>query len=221
MKRHIYRPGWYRLGVALVLLVAVAGCSKKSVVRGTLVAPDPSEVRGGIPVDGSDEALFSPSLREAIVFAIPTGETSSPESNSKMKSRIEQTSAGFEPTVLPIPVGSSVEFANHDTVFHNAFSLSKANGFDLESFGPGSKKIVKFDRVGVVPIFCELHPQSVGFVVVMPDATYSRASHEGAFQLPDLPRGKYTIKAWHPLFGETSSRVDLTGKKEIDLTLAF
>jgi hypothetical protein len=68
---------------------------------------------------------------------------------------------------------------------------------------------VLFDRPGVVNFFCELHPQAVGFVLVRPDRLFARPNALGEFRLPRLAEGTYTIKAWHPIYGETSQRVSV------------
>jgi plastocyanin len=115
----------------------------------------------------------------------------------------------FAPRVLAVTAGTVVEFKNGDRVFHNAFSLSPAKRFDLGKLGPGQAREVTFDRPGLVSLFCELHPASAGFVVVVPGA-FARADSAGSFTLPPLPPGAYVVKAWHPRWGERRARVHLT-----------
>ena len=66
-----------------------------------------------------------------------------------------------------------------------------------------------------------LHPASAGFVVVLPDRFFTKPESSGQFTLPKLPKGKYTVKAWHPIFGETSRRVDLLEQSDVELELKF
>src|SRR6185369_3436875 len=72
--------------------------------------------------------------------------------------RMIQSDKRFTPHVLVVPVGSRVDFPNMDPIFHNAFSNFDGQLFDVGLYPPGSSRSVKFDRVGVVRVFCNIHP---------------------------------------------------------------
>ena len=73
--------------------------------------------------------------------------------------RLAQKNKQFEPHLLVIPVGSTVDFPNLDPFFHNVFSLYKGKRFDLGLYEAGSSRSVHFDRPGVSFIFCNIHPR--------------------------------------------------------------
>ena len=97
----------------------------------------------------------------------------------------------------------------------------EAKPFDLDQFGPGEYLSVRFDKPGVVNVFCELHPNATAFIVVLPNAAYAKADSKGGFALPPLPAGTYTVKAWHPSLGERRCRVNLTGAGDVTVNLRF
>ncbi len=114
-----------------------------------------------------------------------------------------------------------VEFQNRDEVYHQAFSISPAKRFDLGSQAPGESRSVVFDSVGIVSVYCELHPVTAGFIVVLPDDHFTQPNAQGDFVLPGLPNGSYTVEAWHPSYGEVKRRVSLTNGSRLNLRLAY
>jgi Carboxypeptidase regulatory-like domain len=132
-----------------------------------------------------------------------------------------QTSEGFEPHVLAVKVGATVEFQNRDQVYHQAFSISPAKRFDLGSQAPGESRAVVFDSVGIVSVYCELHPESAGFIVVLADEYFTQPDAEGRFAFPGLPNGSYTVAAWHPSYGEVKRQVSLPKGSKLNLRLAY
>ena len=135
--------------------------------------------------------------------------------------RVHQTPSGFDPYVIAIPTGTTVEFENRDRVYHNAFSVAKAKRFDTGLYAPRQKRPVLFTSPGVVNVYCELHPLSAGYVVVLPNRFYARPNSRGGFRLAPLAEGTYTVKAWHPVYGETSTRVKVPNKGSATVSLAF
>ena len=79
---------------------------------------------------------------------------------------MDQRDQTFVPHVLAITVGTTVEFPNSDLTFHNVFSLSKTKSFDLGRYSRGKSKSVRFDRPGVVQVFCDIHSHMSAFILV-------------------------------------------------------
>lgn len=104
----------------------------------------------------------------------------------------------FIPHVLPIRVGATVDFPNHDPIFHNVFSLSRVNTFDLGRYPEGTSRAVTFDRPGIVPVFCHLHSDMSAVVLVLENHLFTKPEPDGAYRLPAVPAGDYTLVAWHP-----------------------
>lgn len=114
------------------------------------------------------------------------------------KHKMWQKEKQFSPQVLVVQKGDEVEFPNGDKLFHNVFSVSRPARFDLGLYKSGESKTVKFKRAGVVDVYCNIHPQMVGKVLVVPTKHYVQTGKDGAYTIPDLPPGDYEVVAWHP-----------------------
>jgi plastocyanin len=143
-------------------------------------------------VTGTVEARTSGGARgTAIVFAEPL-EGVAP--NEPQKVRLQQRDKRFTPAVLAVPIGSTVDFPNLDPIFHNVFSLSSPQPFDLGLYRAGSSKSRTFTRPGYYWVFCNIHPQMAAFLAVVPSPWVTLADERGAYRL-DLPRGRYRLTA--------------------------
>jgi plastocyanin len=111
---------------------------------------------------------------------------------------VEQVGKTFDPQVLVVPVGATVEFPNHDIYHHNIFSLSPAKHFDLGLYEPGATRSVTFDKPGLVSLYCNIHPQMLGYVLVVSNPFHTRPAEGGAFSLRGVPPGSYHLVAWFP-----------------------
>lgn len=111
---------------------------------------------------------------------------------------MKQANKQFVPQVLTVPRGTRVEFPNVDAVFHNVFSVTPDNSFDLGSYQQGASKNVTMGRPGVVTVYCNMHPQMVGYILVVPSKLYTRAGQDGFFRLPNVPVGHHRVVAWAP-----------------------
>lgn len=134
---------------------------------------------------------------------------------------IVQVNQRFRPRVLAVPAGGRVEFRNADHVYHNTFSVSAAKRFDLGKYAPGRRDTVEFKRRGVINLHSDLYPEMLGFVVVTPNHAYARPDSLGRFQLPKLPAGRYTVRAWHPQRGELKRELEVPKRGDITLDLRF
>jgi plastocyanin len=107
---------------------------------------------------------------------------------------LAQKNKSFQPNLLAIPVGSTVEFPNNDTIFHNVFSLSGPQPFDLGLYRAGASRTRAFGVVGAYRVFCNIHPQMTAFILVVPTPYVVVAGTDGRFVL-DLPAGRYRLTA--------------------------
>jgi plastocyanin len=111
--------------------------------------------------------------------------------------RVDQRDFQFVPRVLPIQVGSTVEFPNNDDGYHNVFSLSKAKKFDLGRYRRDeAPPRLLFDKPGLVKLYCEIHEHMRGQILVLNTPHFARTAPDGTFRLENVPPGKYTLKAW-------------------------
>lgn len=145
-----------------------------------------------------------------------------PKARPKPESvKVVMKGKAFIPHVLAVGAGTSVEFPNEDSIFHNAFSLSDPNRFDLELYKRPKTGSFTFRHPGVVKVYCNIHPQMSAVVVVLDNPFFARASREGDFAIEGVPAGRYQLRAWHERGGEAA--VDVTvpaeGKVSAELRL--
>ena len=155
---------------------------------------------------------------------------------SKAKFIIDQKDLTFTPHILPVPVGATVFFPNHDKVDHNVFSLSRTKKFNFGSYKPGENKSIRFDKPGIVELRCDVHAEMLAYIMVMKNPFFGITDAKGRFKIPDadylkqagltgietIAAGKYSVKTWHeklkskkqtieiPADGTVSVKLDLT-----------
>jgi plastocyanin len=104
----------------------------------------------------------------------------------------------FFPHVLPVMVGSTIDFANEDKVWHDVFSTSEAKSFNVGLYAPGKTKKITFDKPGVVRILCNVHPQMEAYIVVLDHPYFATPDERGNYRFEGLPLGSYRLKIWRP-----------------------
>lgn len=114
------------------------------------------------------------------------------------KRQVVQKNMSFEPTLLAIPEGTTVEFPNEDDTYHNIFSYSPTKRFDLGRYRRNERPIpsVKFDEPGLVTLRCDIHEHMRGLVLVLNTPYFVTTDTDGHFRLRGLPAGKFVLKAW-------------------------
>ncbi len=117
----------------------------------------------------------------------------SPPAIPRMKSEQKR----FLPRVVVVPKNASVDFPNVDAIYHNVFSVSGSNRFDLGLYRSGASKRKEFDEPGLVRVFCNIHPQMVGFVFVVDSDFAATTGPDGKFRFEGVPAGDWTLKVWH------------------------
>ena len=138
---------------------------------------------------------------------------------ARSRTQLAQSNQAFVPRVLVIGVGEQVDFPNQDPIYHNVFSLSPVRRFDLGKYPRGGSRRVQFPRPGLVNVYCDIHSDMEAFILVLPHHGFARPAASGVFQLPNLPAGQYTVRVWHPDFGERNQKVEVpeTGMVAVDL----
>src|SRR5437588_9748444 len=111
---------------------------------------------------------------------------------------LSQKNLAFVPALLPIEVGTRVEFPNLDDTYHNIFSYSPAKRFDLGRYRPDERPIPSqvFDKPGLVTLRCDIHEHMRGLILVLSTPYFVMTDTAGHFRLSGLPAGHYTLKAW-------------------------
>jgi plastocyanin len=176
-----------------------------TMIRGRVVLPDtavrPARPSVSGPLNGSQTLV---DRRRVVVYLEPT-EILESFPMEPMRARMDQRNEQFSPRVLAITIGSTVDFPNSDVTFHNVFSLSRARAFDLGRYRPGRTGRVRFDRPGVVAVFCDIHSHMSAFVLVFSHPFFAVSDNRGRYTIPDVPPGSYVVSVWSEL-GRTASR---------------
>ena len=134
---------------------------------------------------------------------------------------MEQKDQAFGPRVLAVPVGARVAFPNRDPIFHSVFSVSPVKRFDLGKYGRGKSKSVTFTKVGVVNVYCDIHSDMAGFILVVPNHAFVQPDADGRYALPSLPPGTYTVIAWHPDLKTVRRTVQIPETGDVTVDLSF
>ena len=134
-----------------------------------------------------------------------------------------QRNAMFDPHVLPIMVGTKVNWPNEDEIYHNVFSMSDAKEFDLGLYHQEKVPILTFDKVGRVDVFCAIHSQMHCIIMVLPNPYFAKADARQRFVIKDVPAGTYKLKAWHERLPSQTKEVVVpaTGEVRIDFVLGL
>jgi plastocyanin len=120
--------------------------------------------------------------------------------------RLVQKNKSFDPHILVVPVGSMVEFPNHDPFFHNVFSLFEGKRFDLGLYEAGTSRMVRFDRLGISYIFCNIHPEMSAVVITMATSLYAISNRDGQLSLAGVPDGRYMLHVWSEGMGPENTQ---------------
>jgi plastocyanin len=134
---------------------------------------------------------------------------------------VKQEGKQFMPKVLVVTKGMTVGFPNLDAFFHNVFSVSPGNTFDLGSYRQGETRTVKMSKTGVVTVYCNMHPQMVGHILVVPNGHYVRAGKDGFFRLANVPAGTRRLVAWAPNAKPMSVSANVVDGEVVTIELAL
>ncbi len=137
---------------------------------------------------------------------------------------MDQKGLLFQPHILVVPLGATVDFLNSDAVAHNVFWPSvggdKKAGHNLGTWPKGEKKSWKFDHAGAAPLFCNVHPEMSGTIVVSPTPYYAETDKSGSYKIENVPDGQYTAVAWGEGVKESKKPVTVKGDATADFTLS-
>ena len=160
---------------------------------------------GAGPVSGIVRTLGRSGVVPAptLVYAERT-DTAAPRQSVRLTLR--QKNKTFTPRLLGVPVGSVVEFPNDDIIFHNVFSLSGPQPFDLGQYRSGESQSRTFTQAGTYRVFCNIHPNMSALILVVPTPYVAITDADGRFVL-DLPPGRYRLTAVSERAGPASIEV--------------
>ena len=182
------------VAVILLALPAAVGFAQSPIATDRKAA----EVTGQVELRMASSGHFA-DASEVVVWLVPTAASLQKVSATSQKAhyRLVQRNKRFEPNLLVIPVGSVVDFPNADPWFHNVFSLYRGKRFDLGLYQAGAQRSVKFDRIGPSYLFCNIHPEMTGVVLVVDSNFFGITDKGGRYSIADVPPGRYIVHVWY------------------------
>lgn len=194
--------------IAILLLILNVSHSHGGDIRGTVRAEGRTELAGDSAGGKYDSRKYKfvervnyAELRNFVVYIEGPLTNSAAATNTTARvdtKKVNQEKANFTPAVLPIEVGTTVEWPNNDDIFHNVFSMSDAKQFDLGLYkGNPKEKRVTFDKPGRVEVFCSIHANMHCVVLVLENPFYAVTDESGRYVIRNVPAGNYKLKAWH------------------------
>ena len=162
-------------------------------------------------------AKAQPEIRNVVVFFADAPKAANRITRATIAQRDEQ----FFPHVVAVTVGSSVEFPNEDTIFHNVFSLSRPATFDLGRYPSGTSRGQTFQKPGIVKVYCQIHSHMSAVVRVFDHGWFTIPDDTGTFALDGVPPGSYTLVAWHERIGERRDRITIRAGATTDVAFTL
>ena len=152
-----------------------------------------STVTGKVEI--SQRAKSHESLGDIVVWLKPVQQsTNRPVASEHVQ--LLQKDKMFHPHVLPITVGSVVDFPNADPIFHNAFSSFDGQIFDVGLYAPGTSKSIHFHEPGIVRVFCNIHPTMSAVILVLDTPYFGRVRANGMYRITNVPPGRYELRVF-------------------------
>ncbi len=174
------------------------------------------DIKGHVTATG----LRSPANIAVYVEAIPGKTFPAPAKHAIMNQR----DLKFQPHVLVVLKGTTVDFMNDDNTLHNVFwpdiGGNRKLARNLGTWPKGQHKSFTFDNLGAAPLLCNVHQEMSGYVVVVPTPYFAVTDSKGDYEIKDVPPGKYTLKTWSEEGKPVTKSVDVgAGAATADLTV--
>ena len=158
-----------------------------------------------------DEQLTEGKLKDQYQTKVESGSKYKLKLSGMVLMNVFSNRKSFDPHVLLIQAGSTVQFPNKDPFFHNVFSLFDGKRFDLGLYEGGSSNSVRFDRPGVSFLSCNIHPEISAVVVVVDTSYFALSDHAGRVVVANVPDGSYLMHVWY----ERSSAEELKALERV------
>jgi plastocyanin len=191
--------------IALVVATPAQAPVGAGTLRGRVSVPDVSVSPGRPVVADLGGTPHPPIDRRRVVVYLESAPRQAFSDLRPGRARMDQRGQQFVPNMLAVTAGTVVDFPNNDNTFHNVFSLSRVRTCDLGRFAPGRTGSVRFDRPGIVPIFCDIHSHMSSYVLVFGHHFFAVSGADGRYSISEVPAGTYSVAVWSVL-GTTPPR---------------
>jgi plastocyanin len=215
------------------LLILLLASSVLYINAGTVIGSVRAEGKAGLAEEGKsgrydsrkfkfvDRVDYS-NLSEFVIY-IEGKLTNAPPFRAKTLQIVTQRDAVFRPHVLPLVAGSTVEWPNKDDIFHNVFSMSESNPFDLGLYKDPEMKKVTLQNSGRVDVFCSIHSKMSCVLLVLENPYFAVSDSSGRYKIENIPAGVYRLRAWHERLPAETREVTVaeSGEVRVDFVLGI
>ena len=180
-------------------------------------AEETGSLRGHVALGVEGIALAQ--MGPIVVYLEPIAGDDAPP--AALPARVLQKDATFSPGFLVIVQGQSVEMRNDDAIYHNVFSFSKPNDFDLGTYPAGKSRSVTFRHAGVVRTYCSIHDSMRGIIFVSPSRHFATVDSAGNFVIRGVPAGQHRLRSWCERLPEVVAEVDVKAGQTASVELSL
>lgn len=183
-----------------------------SLTLSLLVVPSIADAKGG-SISGQVDAKKKKYKKNTLVYLEKV-----PGKHSPKKAKMDQRSQKFVPFLLPVVIGSSVEFLNNDNTGHNVFTPD-GEKYDLGTWDKGKSRSYTFKKLGVYTQLCKMHPSMIAYVVSLQNPYFAVTDDEGNWKIDGIPAGKYSVAVWNERKKAKPISVTVTAGKTTDVPI--
>ncbi|MDX2367042.1 MAG: DUF2012 domain-containing protein [Colwellia sp.] len=202
--------------ILFISLMLVANLS----LANEVVSPSKfGSIQGDISIMGSKSNLIE-EVQNIVIFIegdnLNSSQAYRESPNNVASPKVTHKGRKFSPHVLPVVRDTKVDFFNDDSIYHNVFSISKTKAFDLGIYPENTSQLIRFEKTGLVKIYCNIHPKMTSNILVLNNDFYTKPNDDGSFIIKNIPLGHYTLRVWHELAEAQQYNIEI---KEGDNTL--
>ena len=201
-----------RVAAALAALCVASTARAEPAATGSVAGRVELEVAGARLSDQGPIVAYLDSPEEGgrLAFAVPSA-----------PAEMRQSGVRFQPRFLVVVAGQRVSLPNDDAIYHNVFSFSKPNAFDLGLYPQGESRTVVLRHPGVVRTYCSIHESMSGTILVAPSPWYDVADASGRFEIRGVPPGSYRLRVWNDRLPRESRLVRVGAGQSSRLVVAL
>ncbi|MFQ5638583.1 MAG: carboxypeptidase regulatory-like domain-containing protein [bacterium] len=172
-------------------------------------------------IKGRISSEWLESRKDILVFIENVDSSRAAFTPPKEHPKMDQQDLTFIPHILPIVVGTTVDFPNNDKVQHNVFSPSKTKKFNLGSYPPEEFKSITFDTAGKVVLLCNVHPEMSAYIIVLKNPFFALSDENGGYLISNVPPGTYRVSTWHKNLKTATKEIKVPAQGAVKVNFAL